>query len=199
MIIGHIDFFKLFGSGEAPGARGQMYATPDDRPALLALARTIRPRTVVEFGVQEGRTAALLLRECPWIRDYLGVDVPADFAPALDGQRTEVPAVAGHLVSADSRFRLLLVPGGSATLRPDGLVAEADLVYIDGSHAEADVRHDTALARAIVRPGGVIVWHDYPSCIGVQRVIDQLNDAEGDHIALIEGTWICFQLWRGAP
>jgi predicted O-methyltransferase YrrM len=199
MIIGHDQFFKLFGSGEAPGARGEMYATPDDRVALLALCRAFRPRTVVEIGVQEGRTAALLLRECPWIRDYLGVDVPADFAPALDTQRPEVPVQAGSRAAADPRFRLLLVPGGSATLRPDPLVAEADLVYIDGSHAEADVRHDTALARAFARPGAVIVWHDYPSCIGVQRVIDSLNDAEGDHIALIEGTWLCFQIWRGQP
>lgn len=197
MIIGHDEFFKLFGSGEAPGARGEMYATPDDRPALLALCRSFRPATVYEFGVQEGRTAELLLRECPFIRNYVGIDVAPDFVPLLDIQRSEIPAEAGCRVRGDQRFSLMLVPGGSQSLTPADLPNGCvDLIYIDGSHAEADVRHDTALARAMVRPGGVIVWHDYPSCIGVQRVIDQLNDAEGDHIYLIEGTWICFEIRR---
>ena len=196
-VIGYDLFFELFGSGEAPGARGQIYSTPADRPALLALARTMRSRTVIEFGVQEGRTAALLLRECPWIERYVGIDVPADFAPALVIQLPEVPQIAGHRAAGDGRFELLIAEGGSRTLSPSDLPDRVDLVYIDGSHAEADVRHDTALARAAMPLGGVIVWHDYPSCIGVQRVIDQLNDAEGDHIALIEGTWICFELFRG--
>lgn len=43
-----------------------------------------------------------------------------------------------------------------------------DLVFIDSAHDERSVERDTAVARRVVKPGGVIAYHDwqYPS---VQR------------------------------
>jgi hypothetical protein len=34
-------------------------------------------------------------------------------------------------------------------------------VFIDGAHSAEYLENDTALALRMVRPGGIIVWHDY--------------------------------------
>lgn len=194
MIITTNQFHHLFGSGIAPGVDDGDYAAPGDRRVLLALSRCLRPRCVVEIGIQRGTTAALLLRESAWIEQYVGIDVPPD--TVLARQQRELPQHAGELAAADPRLSVLLIHGGSEELRASDprLPRNVDMVYIDGDHSEAAVRADTDLARAVVRPGGVIAWHDYPSEAGVRAVIDGLNRAEGDHIALVHGSWVCFEL-----
>jgi predicted O-methyltransferase YrrM len=194
MIIASGTFFKLFGDGIAPGSESGEFAQPFDRRVLLALARTLRPAAVVEFGVQRGLTAALLLTECPWIRRYVGIDLPEGALPVQAGQAQEVPEVPGELASADPRFELLRAD--SALVTPD-MLPTADMVYIDGGHDYPHVVADLRLARAIVRPGGVIAWHDYHRGEpGVRQAIDECNQAEGDHIALVDGSWVCFELRR---
>lgn len=77
-------FYRLFGEG-LPAAAGRTvadlarmeYGSVDDRRALLALARHVQPLRVVEFGIQDGRTARLLLDELPGIERYVGIDLPA--------------------------------------------------------------------------------------------------------------------------
>jgi hypothetical protein len=99
-------FHSVFGPGDLPdGAAGAMYAGPRDRQVLVALCRTLRPRRVVEFGVQRGLTAACLLAACPAIESYIGVDVLPGFAPPLAGQAPEVPGrgQAGELAAGDPR------------------------------------------------------------------------------------------------
>jgi predicted O-methyltransferase YrrM len=36
-----------------------------------------------------------------------------------------------------------------------------DLAFIDGDHTEPYVRSDTENVLTVIRPGGVVVWHDY--------------------------------------
>jgi hypothetical protein len=50
------------------------------------------------------------------------------------------------------------------------------------------------LARALVRPGGIIVWHDYHDLgnVDVKDVLDELHRA-GDAIYHIENTWLAFE------
>jgi len=168
------------------------YGSLDDRRALLALARHVQPTTVIEFGVQAGTTARLLLDEIPRIRKYIGIDLPADELPALEGQNPEVPAVPGRLVFDHPAFTLL--QARSETLKPKQL-PKADLIYIDGGHDQATVRADTLLALDRIKPNGIIVWHDYHNhSVQVTQAIDNINQTTGDHICLIDGTWIVFLL-----
>jgi predicted O-methyltransferase YrrM len=198
MILNSGTFFRLFGDGRPTSpATDTNFAMPFDRRILLALARTIRPEVVVEFGVQSGITAALLLGECPWIRRYVGIDLPAGQKPVQASQAAEVPGTPGELAAADPRFELLLAD--SATIET-GRLPVACMVWIDGGHDYEHVLADTRLARAIVRPGGAIAWHDYTDRQpDVRRVVDEANRAEGDHIALVDGSWTCFELRREGP
>jgi len=202
MMLRQNDFFRLFGSGLPTTTTLQdlddmEYGSIDDRRALLALARSVHPATVIEIGVQSGGTARLLLDELPCIRKYIGIDLPPGQTPALSGQDSELPAAPGGLVADHPAFRLLLAR--SETFAPKKL-PKADLVYIDGGHDADTVLADTLLARQIVKPGGLLIWHDYHNhTVQVTAVIDSLNQSEGDHICLVEGTWIVFQLAATLP
>lgn len=166
---------------------------PGEAQALAALAATVAPRVVVEFGVNEGLTARMLLRAFPSIVDYRGVDVLPGYVTACAVQRREVPAQPGRFAQSDQRFRLVLKRRGTFDLRADDLPF-ADMVFIDGDHGRAAVKHDTALARDIVRPGGLIVWHDYHHA-GTVDVADVLEEmaAGGAPIHHIAGTWLAFE------
>jgi len=197
MTIDQSTFHAIFGPGDGPHVDDPRLCIPGDRRVLLALAQSMRPRTVVEIGVQAGCTARALLANVPCITHYLGIDVdPA--AVTLDAmprkQRREIPELAGSLVRSDPIFELLLTPSSLNLTAAD--LPDADFVYIDGSHAERDVQHDTDLAHAIARPGAVIAWHDYPQQSGVRAVVDRINARGGESIPHVRGTWVAFTIVR---
>lgn len=150
-------------------------------------------RRVAEFGCNNGRTAAAVLRNLPGIEQYVGVDVPAGYNFACGVQAREVPAKPGELALSDTRFELLLRPRGTFDLSPEDF-PKCDAVFIDGDHSEAAVRNDYALARSIVRSGGIIVFHDDNGLdvVDVSRVLDDLH-ASGSDIQHVAGTWLAFE------
>lgn len=151
---------------------------------------------MIEIGVNDGRNPQVLLARENAVERYFGIDVPPSYRPALRVQAHEVPARPGHLVR-DPRFELILRPNGSLDLTPADL-PEADVVFIDGDHGAKAVLHDTMLAQSIVRPGGLIIWHDYHDLgnVDVKSVLDALQiglERAGKTIQHIEGTWLCIQ------
>ena len=160
---------------------------------LIALVRSVRPQHVVEFGVNVGRTAKAILANVPGIERYTGIDVPFGHVPAKAVQRNETPMCAGEMVAADPRFHLVVRPRGSLELTAADL-APCDAAFIDGDHGREAVLHDTALARALVRPGGIIVWHDYHDLgtVDVKDTLDGMSQA-GDAIMRVDRTWLAFE------
>ena len=192
-IISNAMFHAVYGSGNAPVVVTPKYTPERDRDVLMALCRTFKPRTVIEFGVQRGCTAKYLLDNCPWISEYVGIDVPPGTVPALRNQIREVPAIAGELVADNPKFRLIIRAKGTADVSSAELPI-ADMVFIDDDHSAAGVSLATTLARKILRPGGVCCWHDYGNrTAGVTEVIDRLNATDGNQIVWVQGSWTCFE------
>src|SRR6185369_9411650 len=48
-----------------------------------------------------------------------------------------------------------------------------DLIFIDACHEYDYVKRDSASALEAVRPGGLILWHDYGVVEGVSRAVDE--------------------------
>lgn len=193
-------FFKIFGSGESSTPyldRHELYTGSEDVEPLIAFSRTFKPEVVIEIGVQRGATANSILSNSPWIKRYIGIDIPHGNQTAHWVQSNEVPVCAGELASHDPRFELILRPNGSRDLLPDDLPM-ANLILIDGDHSYQGAVYDTELARAIITDGGVICWHDYGngSIHDVTKLIDDINAKENDTICHIEGGMICFQIYR---
>jgi predicted O-methyltransferase YrrM len=169
------------------------FMAPGELEALIAIIRLVEvPRVMLEIGCHEGRTAALCLREIASLQRYVGVDVLPGYRPALAAQQGETSRSPGHRVLHDGRFHLLLRPRGSLDLAPSD-IGPVDVAFIDGDHGVVAVRHDTALARALVRPGGVVIWHDYGNpAAEVSGVIDG-EIARGHDIRQVKDTWLAFE------
>jgi len=158
---------------------------------IAALLREVEAKSVVEIGCRDGRTACLLLHNVSSLQHYVGIDVESGYVPSLSHQSSEMHPDPGHLARHDPRFDIIIRPRGSLDLGPQDLPL-VDATFIDGDHSERVVAHDSALARAITKRNGVIVWHDYNnSNVGVQPVLDRLAD-EGWPIKHIAGTWLAY-------
>lgn len=167
------------------------FLNPGEAEVLVALMRSVQARRVVEIGCHDGRTAKLMLHNVPTIDRYVGIDVPPGYEFGCAVQKLEVPKRPGHYALEEKAFELILRPRGSFEVHPLEL-GEVDVVFIDGDHSALAVRHDTELARRVLRAGGLIIWHDYHD-LGTVDVRDQLHafvasgEARPVHVA---GTWI---------
>lgn len=171
----------------------ERYVHPGELDVLIELLRSVDARRVAEFGCNNGRTAAAILRNLSDIERYTGVDVPTGYNFACQVQAKEVPQIPGELALDDPRFELLLRPRGTFDLSEKDF-PDLDAVFIDGDHSEAAVRNDYSLAKAVVRCGGIIVFHDDNGLgtVDVSRVLDDLHDG-GAGIQHVAGTWLAFE------
>lgn len=67
--------------------------------------------------------------------------------------------------------------GDSKEFDPTPYAKTCDLIFIDGSHAYSYVKSDTAKALQMIKPGGLIVWHDFRGPrrqLGVWRALTEL-------------------------
>jgi hypothetical protein len=143
-------------------------------------------RRMFEFGTCTGKTAYLWARNQPpggRVTTLTLAPDQIDRYQAAPGDEPQATAFAKS-ESAGSRFlytgtdaepRVEQLFGDSKTF-DDGPYREAcDVVFVDGSHARSYVVNDTEKALRMVKPGGMVLWHDYsPDCPGVFAVLNQL-------------------------
>jgi predicted O-methyltransferase YrrM len=158
---------------------------------LVTLIKSVKPRVMIEIGCQEGRTAKIILDNVMTLETYIGIDLETGCEPTLACQRSEVPQSAGVYASNDPRFWLLTNERGSLGIGPQDL-EPADAIFIDGDHSAKAVAHDSFLSRALIRPNGIIIWHDYSNpSVEVTQVLDGLVN-QGWPIVAIENSWLAF-------
>jgi predicted O-methyltransferase YrrM len=167
------------------GSATRKYMQPGEQEVLLALIAPIKPKIMVEIGVNEGITALAVLERVPSIEHYYGIDVDSAYQFEIPAQRIERPGIAGVMVLDDPRFQL--------RLRGAEMPTEADVVFIDGDHGKKAVLQDSLWAETIVTRGGLIVWHDYGNpTVEVTGVLNRLDDHDRD-LHHVEGTWLVFE------
>lgn len=174
--------------------RPRRFMNPGELETLIALIRSVNAKAVLEFGINVGRTAQAILEYCPTVESYEGVDVPMGYVTEKPVQRGEVPEVVGELVKDDPRVSLIVRPTGSHELVPQDL-APCDAVFIDGDHSRKGVLNDTALALEVVRPGGIVMWHDYHDLgtVDVREVLHEMHQNFPDMpLRHVPGTWIVY-------
>jgi predicted O-methyltransferase YrrM len=155
---------------------------------LIALLRSVEPKVMIEIGCNRGITAKRVLENLPSLQRYIGIDVPPDHVPPLACQQDEIPDCPGSYAAEDDRFWLLIADKFSMLddLEP------CDAVFIDGDHSKSAVTRDSFLARALVRPGGIIIWHDVGNTgVEVTEVVEHLHH-NGWPIQHVEGSWLAF-------
>lgn len=158
------------------------YVDQRHRAVVAALCLGLEARTFFEIGTNRGRTVLGVARSSPQLQAYT-LDLPdraASDAVALDvrdedrgffvGPWTRGEAFAGAPESA----RIIQLWGDSATFDFSPYHRRMDVVFVDGAHSLAYVRHDTEAAFAMMSEEGAIVWDDYPGIPDVYRHLTEL-------------------------
>ena len=147
---------------------------------LLSLARTTKPRRILEVGTFRARTTCALKLNCPD-----ATVVSYDIAEIASPYRTRVQKQPG----VDLRL------GSFADAGPVLFAEEKyDLIFVDGSHTFDDALADSRIALQIVSPAGFIVWHDYrrnipvTHRIRVPEALDRIVAEKGCAIHHVLGT-----------
>ena len=131
-----------------------------DITTLIELIQRANPVSMLEIGVNEGRTAKQILENVSSIESYTGVDLSDQglHSEYVINNSHIIPLSPAKVVRGDPRFRLILKPHVSFDLTAAEL-GPYDVVFIDGDHMLWGIMHDTGVAKRIAKK--MIIWHDY--------------------------------------
>jgi cephalosporin hydroxylase len=134
---------------------------------LTSLARLVQeehPQVIVEIGTAKGGTLYVWTRSNPGVKLVVSLDLPGGlFGGGYDERRVRLyrefaydrPATRMEFLRCDSHAassleQLKTILAGRAI----------DFLYIDGDHAYEGVKMDFQMYALLVRPGGLVAFHD---------------------------------------
>ena len=139
---------------------------PEELLVLCKITRDKDPQTIFEIGTFMGATTLRLAANSQ--ADVYTLDLPPkghpDFVPPpVDDPGLDVyPDSPGAcFAETDYSGRIQQLYGNSQTFDYSPYLEKMDLVFVDGSHHFDLVLRDSMNAFKMLKPNGVIVWHDY--------------------------------------
>lgn len=165
---------------EVPGA------TSDTEAWILAVLSK-QANLMFEFGTCTGRTSYLWAVNSPPGARVVTLTLGPDDLAAYT-RETGDASTATQIALNESRFDEFYYTGTPVASKVEQLFGDSkafdetpwagrcDLVFVDGSHAQSYVLSDSLKALRLVRPGGLVLWHDYRGykLKGVFRTLNQL-------------------------
>jgi len=165
----------------------RVVGSTSDVEAWILAVLSKRARLMFEFGTASGRTAYLWARNSPAEARVVTLtlregDIPTyqraqgdaefDVRNALDESRFTTFYYSGTPVES----KVTQLYGDSKEFDESPWAGQCDLVFVDGSHALSYVQSDSQKALRLVKPGGLVIWHDYrgPRLPGVFRALNEL-------------------------
>ena len=178
--------------------RKWMSITIEELSCVLAIAKGVNAKNILEIGTWDGNTALNLAVNTHPAR-VVTMDLPIDFT--VDQQKSTLAYPVGRLNLTDRKqvgrqlsshslgSTVRQVYGDSAVLDWGMLGSPFDLIFIDGCHEYSYVKSDSRNALSHVRDGGAVVWHDYGMNEDVSRVVDEVVETnDGLKAYAVEGT-----------
>ena len=127
----------------------------DEIVALAERVADLKPRRVLEIGTYKGGTAliwAQLASERVITCDLMPMERRGPLIQAFPPPTSDCQVV---LMTGDSHSQAFRERG-----EPELAGKRVDLLFIDGDHSTEGVRLDYEMYRDLVRPGGLIAFHD---------------------------------------
>ena len=173
--------------------------TTDSEAWILAvLAKSAK--LMFEFGTCTGKTAYLWASNAPADARVITITLAPEGKSDYQAESTDDALDMEYAVresnyssfvytGTDVEHKVEQLFGDSKTLDISPWAGRCDLVFIDGSHAYSYVMSDSEKALTLVRPGGLVLWHDYAGpghSPGVYRAVNEL--AQRLPIVRMQGT-----------
>ena len=167
------------------GERGVPGGTSDLEAWILAVLAK-QAGEMFEFGTCTGRTTWLWARNSGVDARIHTLTLPPE---GLDHYQAGAGDDAASTATAKgesvfTRFLYSGIPeearieqlyGDSKAFDESPYLGRCDLIFIDGSHAFSYIKSDTEKALAMLRPGGLLLWHDYRGPRRARDVYRYLN------------------------
>jgi methyltransferase family protein len=137
---------------------------------LSTLAAYLQPAQVFEFGTWVGLTTLHLAANSPETARIATIDLPPDHAfrqtDTSDGkfyekQLGDAPPIGECFAGTGYAPRIEQIFADTTEYDYARFHNAVDLVFVDAGHDYRLVRSDSRNALEMLRPGGVIFWHDY--------------------------------------
>jgi predicted O-methyltransferase YrrM len=155
----------------------------------LEQVRQLQPRYIVEVGTAGGGTMLLWLRVAHPEATIVTIDLPGgEFGGGSSPLRVPLFRRLGlqgqtiHLIRGDSHD-----PATLELVRRHLGKNAADFLFIDADHTEAGVRADYKMYSPLVRPGGMIAFHDIAiknPTYGVKKLWEELSAVKSSRAIL---------------
>jgi predicted O-methyltransferase YrrM len=140
---------------------------------LLEAVQDLRPKTVVEIGTSNGGSLFCFARMAAHDAVLVSIDLPhGEFGGgyaqwrcplyrSFASRRQHIRLLRADSHSPATLSRLSTILGGS----------QVDFLFIDGDHSYAGAKQDFEIYGRLVRPGGIIAFHDIvpPAPVGAGR------------------------------
>jgi predicted O-methyltransferase YrrM len=157
-----------------------------DMVTLATLVAVCRPRQVLEFGTCEGASTWHLWANSPAEASITTLDLPP-YTSVAGSTDPDLQGVALRpMLPHDPRVRL--IEQDSRTWIPD--LRDVEFCFIDAGHSYECVKNDTEKAFSVMRPGGLVVWHDATwrrDGYVVNDYLRELRSAGRDVVLLVAG------------
>jgi len=153
--------------------------------AWLDLVSSVQPRRVLEVGTSTGGVLFLLARAAAPDAKLVGIDLPRAtdavghggvqpwkerYFKGFAGPRQTIELVLGNSHDPATRSRVERAFGG-----------EIDVLFIDGDHSSEGVARDFRDYAPLVRPGGLIGFHDIVPDAHTRTGVATTSDAGDVH------------------
>lgn len=139
---------------------------------LHGLVTSLKARTVIELGVNTGESTVAFL-EAVAVTDGILTSVDQQDLPQTR------PMLEAYGLTARWQFHKMDDIKFALEVWPKGKLA--DLIFVDTSHQYAHTKREIDTYEPILRPGGIMVFHDTVSCYdGVQKPINEFRKTRKD-------------------
>lgn len=170
-------------------ARGNMHVlggTTDFESWILAVLAK-RASRMFEFGTCTGKTTYLWAINSAPDAHITTLTLPPDAADAVVHESDDDTGLAGvaQRESVCTEFlytgtreaaKVAQLYGDSKAFDETPYVGTCELIFVDGAHTYSYVASDSAKALRMVRPGGIVLWHDFYGTAGAPGVYRALTE-----------------------
>ena len=163
--------------------------------ALTALIHKINAKRIFEFGTYKGVSTTQLALNLPHDGMVFTLDLPEDHPayslaiPKVAEQQIATEKGKGMLIPHDLRGKVTFLRADSAKFDTAPYLESMDLIFVDGAHSYEYVKNDTVKGLEMLRPGGIIAWHDctpsHPSVVRYLSILPRIP-------TIVHGTTIAF-------
>jgi predicted O-methyltransferase YrrM len=167
---------------------------------LASLVASLQPKAILEIGTGTGFTSLIMSINVPITTRVTTIDLP--ILSTRKTLKTKIKPIYWNQdldSNSEAEVRLREQKNVSREFMDSADLGQKveqsfDLIFIDGCHDYSYVVNDSQHAFRLIKPGGLVVWHDYGMLPDVSRYLDEISRVKDVHV--IRGTR--FALWRCA-